>query len=384
MATQTTTTTTAPWAGQEPYLRYGFEAAKNLLQRGMPNYYPGQTLAGPDPRMLGAWNATTGYVTGPRAQAQQMAAEQALGGSYNTGAAYQNYGLGMMGPQSQAQFAGMTPFSQDQYGDLLAGNVNTAHLSPVIDAMGYDIRKAFEPQMAALRDQGPAYQRGGGSRGDLQNERVMNELSGQLTRAAAPMYSQAYQQAQQMRMPAAQMGIGQHQFGLGAGLQGAQTAQRAVGLYPGTMQAPLSMYNALGNVGQQARSLQQEYINRDIEKYNYEMMRPQTALQNYLGAITGNYGGQSQTVMPGPSGLSTIGKFAQIAGSLAPFFIGSDVRLKKNIKQIGNYKGLGVYSFEYLWNDEPQVGVMAQEVERVNPDAVIEVGGYKMVNYGAL
>lgn len=321
MATQTTTTTTGPWSPQEPYLKYGFEGAKNLLQQGMPDYYPGQTLAGPDPRMLAAWDATTGYVTGPRAQAQQMAAEQALGGTYNTGAAYQNFGLGMMGPQSQAQFAGMTPFSQGQYSDLLAGNVNTAQLSPVIDAMGYDIRKSFEPQMAALRDQGTAYQRGGGSRGDLQNERVMNELSGQLTRAAAPMYAQAYQQAQQMRMPAAQMGVAQQQFGLGAGLQGARAAQRSVGLYPGTMQAPLQMYNALNNVGQQARSLQQELINRDIERYNYSMMRPQIALQNYLAAISGNYGGQSQTIMPGPSGLSTIGKFAQIAGSLAPFFL---------------------------------------------------------------
>ena len=67
-------------------------------------------------------------------------------------------------------------------------------------------------------------------------------------------------------------------------------------------------------------------------------------------------------------------------GSTALMF--SDRRLKRNIKKIGNYlNGLAKYSFEYIWG-EKSVGVMADEVEKVLPNAVYtHISGYKMVNY---
>lgn len=61
----------------------------------------------------------------------------------------------------------------------------------------------------------------------------------------------------------------------------------------------------------------------------------------------------------------------------------SDIRLKKNIKKIGTRNdGLGVYEFDYVWGGGRQVGLMAQEVQQVYPDAVSERGGYLMVDYG--
>jgi hypothetical protein len=60
----------------------------------------------------------------------------------------------------------------------------------------------------------------------------------------------------------------------------------------------------------------------------------------------------------------------------------SDIRLKKNIKKISTRNdGLNVYEFEYIWGGGRQVGLMAQEVQGVYPDAVSESGGYLMVNY---
>jgi hypothetical protein len=60
----------------------------------------------------------------------------------------------------------------------------------------------------------------------------------------------------------------------------------------------------------------------------------------------------------------------------------SDIRLKKNIKKISTRSdGLNVYEFEYIWGGGRQVGLMAQEVQGVYPDAVSESGGYLMVNY---
>ena len=60
----------------------------------------------------------------------------------------------------------------------------------------------------------------------------------------------------------------------------------------------------------------------------------------------------------------------------------SDRRLKRNITKIGTRPdGLGVYEFEYIWGGGRQIGLIAQEVQGVYPDAVGEAGGYLTVNY---
>ena len=70
----------------------------------------------------------------------------------------------------------------------------------------------------------------------------------------------------------------------------------------------------------------------------------------------------------------------------------SDERLKENIKPIGiSENGHNVYTWD--WNDkakelgvnDPTIGVIAQEVKKYMPEAVIKNdNGYYMVNYGAL
>ena len=60
----------------------------------------------------------------------------------------------------------------------------------------------------------------------------------------------------------------------------------------------------------------------------------------------------------------------------------SDIRLKKNIQRIGTRSdGLGVYEFEYTWGGGRQIGLMAQEVLGIYPDAVGQSGGYLTVDY---
>ena len=62
----------------------------------------------------------------------------------------------------------------------------------------------------------------------------------------------------------------------------------------------------------------------------------------------------------------------------------SDRRLKSNIVQIGVHPlGIGIYEYDIFGHRD--VGVMADEVESVMPEAIIEhPSGYKMVNYGLL
>jgi outer membrane immunogenic protein len=68
-------------------------------------------------------------------------------------------------------------------------------------------------------------------------------------------------------------------------------------------------------------------------------------------------------------------------------FIVSDARLKRDIALVGRLDdGLGLYRYRYLWSDTVYVGVMAQEVALIHPDAIVRgaLDNYLRVDYGRL
>lgn len=100
-------------------------------------------------------------------------------------------------------------------------------------------------------------------------------------------------------------------------------------------------------------------------------------------AVTGKY---YEAVGNAVVGLGTSPVFLNAVGTGVSFVAGfiSDVRLKKNIVRVGKSKGFNLYNFEYKNGIKKGVyqGVMAQEVEKINPRAVLtNARGYKMVNY---
>ena len=64
----------------------------------------------------------------------------------------------------------------------------------------------------------------------------------------------------------------------------------------------------------------------------------------------------------------------------------SDIRLKRDINRIGKLaSGLPVYSFRYIWDDAPMIGVMAHEAREIFPHAVLKrADGYLMVDYAQI
>jgi len=64
----------------------------------------------------------------------------------------------------------------------------------------------------------------------------------------------------------------------------------------------------------------------------------------------------------------------------------SDIRLKHDISLLGRTdKGLGLYRYRYNWSEQLYVGVMAQEVERFMPAAVMQgPDGFLRVNYESI
>jgi hypothetical protein len=73
-----------------------------------------------------------------------------------------------------------------------------------------------------------------------------------------------------------------------------------------------------------------------------------------------------------------------LAGSLGSAAIMSDRRLKSNIVRVGTHPlGIGIYEYDIF--GERQRGVMADEVQKVKPEAVVtHPSGYNMVKYGLL
>jgi len=67
-----------------------------------------------------------------------------------------------------------------------------------------------------------------------------------------------------------------------------------------------------------------------------------------------------------------------------PMSFFSDRRLKEDIKRVGTANnGLPIYKFKYKGdpNEQTHIGFMAQDVEKVHPEAVGLAGGYKTVDY---
>lgn len=160
--------------------------------------------------------------------------------------------------------------------------------------------------------------------------------------------------------------------GLGRGLPGASTAAYGGATAAGT--AANQSYMAPGNqfmtgmaqgaqtmgtgLGQQITGLS-NVLNTQANVYNQAM--------NARGEMFG----------------SILGAGGNIAAAAL-----SDRRVKKNIQQIGihNQTGLPLYEFEYIFLPGAKyIGVMADDVEKRYPDAVMETeSGIKAVNYEML
>jgi hypothetical protein len=102
------------------------------------------------------------------------------------------------------------------------------------------------------------------------------------------------------------------------------------------------------------------------------------------GTSTGNSTQkQSGSFLDTIMGLGSLGIGAAKAG------VFSDPRLKKHVSLIERLaNGLGIYRFRYLWErsaDPEHIGVMADEVARIMPEALGPVvSGFMTVNYGKL
>lgn len=215
------------------------------------------------------------------------------------------------------------------------------------------------------------------------------------------------QQEEAMRARLANQGIT-----LGSEAYGRETDQLGRQRNDATMQAALQGIN-LDQANRGAALQEQAYLqDRPLNLINAlrtgaQVQNPQfqqfaqqqtTAGPNLLGAAQAQYGadldaynaeqandplGGLFSIGMGLAGLPVVGGGSLGGNAIKGLF--SDRRLKRNIRKVGTLdSGLNVYAYRYVWGGPEHIGVMADEVEKVNPGAVFEVAGFKAVDYGRI
>jgi len=227
----TSTTTSTPY--QQQYYDQLLGQANNLYEQGPMQMYGGQTVANLTPAQLESMNLTSNWVTG--------------------------------GAQNMMQDM------QGNYMDMMSGRVDTgpgSAYSGMMDAYKNQAMDSANDMMSQLRsNQVMSGQYGGSSRGDLMNNRVIEEANRQVTDAGAAMYANAYNQAQ-------------------------NTRNNALGQYGSIMNMPLEMSKHLYNrVGVPQQQYNQAVMDVARQRYEFAQTAPWQHLAQYANMISGNFGG---------------------------------------------------------------------------------------------
>jgi hypothetical protein len=190
-------------------------------------------------------------------------------------------------------------------------------------------------------------------------------------------------------------------------------AQNQFSLAQGGMDADAARYNAAAQEAEYQRRLQAAGITANIGSNMGEQSRADLGLTADLGQVQylidqarlnavptqlqmggALYGAIPQASYIGannvtkgttPWGPGTVAAIGNIASSFAQK---SERRLKRDIERIGQREGLGLYRYNYVWDDTdraPRTGVMVDEVERLAPHALGPlIDGDKTVDYAKL
>lgn len=265
----TTTQTTTPWAGQQPYLTQGFQAAANLYGDGTggPQYFQGNTVAAPSQATQTAqqMELAQGINGSPTTNAANASSQNILSQNYLTSnpsnsmygavanssnpalglAAMQAYG-GVPGSGTLSGIAnnGGPVSSQYNLGNVANGSqlTNDPYLKAQWDAASGDITNAYQtaiaPQIAGASEAAGRFGSGSYANAVGQGER---QLGSSLATAGSNLFGNAYQQAADRQLSAAST-IQQAQLAQ-TGLQ--SSAANALG------QNSLAATGQLGQLGQQ-------------------------------------------------------------------------------------------------------------------------------------
>jgi hypothetical protein len=134
--------------------------------------------------------------------------------------------------------------------------------------------------------------------------------------------------------------------------------------------------------GSMLQGQNQSEINALMQQYQQQQQAPWSALNSYLGGVSGlgNIIGQSGTTT-GNTQIQQQTPWTQYAGlGIAGLGLLSDRNEKTDIKKLGNDPDTGLPMYSYRYKDDPKsypkvVGPMAQDIEEAMPGSTERIGG---------
>jgi hypothetical protein len=415
---QNTAGTSDPTAWQMPYLAQGLNTASGLLN-GAPSYSP----------------LSYTPLISPQFAANAGALDQAAQANANRFGDMVNTGAGLLPAFNRASGAAGSVLSSATT-DPTQGNIAAAGSYANNPYMAGMIRAAQAPIERQLNEVSiPNLNIGAGGTGNTDSSRsammeaILRRNAGiDESNVAANLQGNAYNSGLNL---AEQARMGNMGAAINAGGLFSNVGNSGSNLVTAGNNGQISDLNVPIQVDQMYQQDQQNQNNVNYQNANAGAQFPWQQLNNFwgiaghplgtnttgsstgsstgsaLGSATGNTSGTSQSTgtnltngtqtQPGPgvlggllgtaTGIGSLfsgGGLLSSGGALAgvlPFL--SDRRAKTDIKQVGKLdNGLPVYVFRYRGDNTPQIGLMADDVEKVNPRAVVTgPNGLKMVHY---
>jgi hypothetical protein len=284
-------------------------------------------------------------------------------------------------------------------GQLATQQYMNPYTESVVQATQRAMNQQQAQQLAQQRSEQIKSGAYGGDRAGISRANLLGQQSLAQAQAIAPLYQQNYMNAQQVAQQqqaqalaaaqanrqAQQFGaqqaaaLGQQQFG-----QNLAAAQQQLGLGQALYGQNLGQGQAYANLGLQNQAAQ-------LQAAQAQMAAGQAQQQTDQAAKTAMYNQfQQQQGFPYQQ-AQFLGNLAMGTGALSGSTtttnqsssgIFSDKRMKDDVQQVGKTNdGLPIYRYKYKGDDKTQIGLMAQDVEKKNPDAVGLSGGFKTVDY---
>ena len=260
----------------------------------------------------------------------------------------------------------------------------------VIDTSLADLERQRLIQQQGIGAQAQAAGAFGGSRMGIQEAMTNEAFARQAGTLAAGLRSAGFTQAQNLAQTDLARQLSADQLNQAAGLSGAQFQ--------------LGAYNQLGGMGLTGYNLANQQMNQFMANEAMKQGLQTNLYGQEAGQATGFFGQPVQSLpyvsaalgaspmpqtttqssAPGLFDFLTLGAYAKGMG------VFSDERLKKDIEEVKTLSN-GVKVVRWKWNDigkklanpdQPTFGVIAQQVAKIIPDAVMKhASGYLMVDY---
>lgn len=263
--TQTTTSTTEPPAYVAEQLRYGMQEARDLYNKGLPEFFPNQTYADFTPQQI---------------EAMSRAESRARQGSPLTKEAQANLQATLRG-----DYINNNPYLNDMINAANRGTIE-------------QFTKGVMPTVQAGLGRSGRY--GSNAATQERYNQAQKTLAQQLADTEANIRGQSYEQERA------------RQF-------------QALGLAPTLAAQDYTDIAQLAAVGEQQQAMAQNAINEEMQRYQYNNTIDQQALDQFLGRVSGIGGiaGNVTTQVTPVQGSSPFSQALGVGASLAGAAFGS-------------------------------------------------------------